>query len=74
MRKDYCDRCGTEIDFEALDKYLNSNKCFYDFRISAWSHSIHGRHINSPVELCVDCMMKLDDVSAKFMKEKSCSN
>lgn len=73
MRKYFCDRCGNEINLDDIEKYLNSDKCLYDFRISAWSHSINGRHINSPVELCIDCMMKLDDVFTKFMKA-SCSD
>lgn len=73
MRKYFCDRCGNEIDFEALDKCRNSNECPYDICIDAWDHGIHGSHFHSPMELCADCVKKLNEVVAKFMKEGNCS-
>lgn len=74
MRKYFCDRCGTEIDFESLDKYRRSTDVLYDTCVDAWTHGETGYHYHSPVELCTDCKRDLDIVVTEFMKEKSCSD
>lgn len=72
MTKNYCDRCGKELENHE-GKFLKFNKRFtVDF--IDWHFLGYKKEIYDADELCKDCWKKFLDIYDKFMKNKESNN